>query len=142
MTRLARSVLAGLALSVLIAGGHATTAWARAGAYLADLVKTEPYRSAWTKMLAKEHDVPSWVKDFSVTGAGDTTSAHMVPVGYRAYLLATLCKGHDCANSILYVMFAPDGAQAYAKLVEGGKTRWLGRPDAATQAALTAAQTQ
>ncbi|MFI5012118.1 MAG: Ivy family c-type lysozyme inhibitor [Hyphomicrobiales bacterium] len=142
MTRLARSVLAGLALSALVAGGYTTSGWARAGAYLADLVKTEPYRGAWTKMLAKERDVPSWVKDFIVTGVGDSTPAHMVPVGYRAYLLATLCKFHDCANGMLYVMFAPDGAQAYAKLVEAGKTRWLGKPDAAMQTALSGALTQ
>jgi hypothetical protein len=151
MTYRARSVLAGvvvaglvvvgLALSALIATGG--SAFARAGAYLYDLVKTEPYRSAWTKMLAKERDVPSWIKDFSVTGQGVNTPAHMVPVGVRAFTMATLCKPHDCGDNMLYVMFAPDGSAAYAKLVEAGKPpRFFGKPDAAVQAAMTGAEGQ
>jgi hypothetical protein len=148
MTRLARSnrarsVLAGLALCALVAGGGVGPALARASAYLHDLVKTEPYRSAWLNMLAKERNVPSWIKDFISTGGAVNTPTHMVPVGYRAYLVATLCKARDCAGDKLYVMFAPDGAQAYARLVVAGKVpRLLGKPDAAVRAALTAAPAQ
>jgi hypothetical protein len=140
MTRSAGSVLAGFALSVLVAGSPATPAWARAGAYLLDLIRTEPYRAAWTRMLAKEHDVPNWINDFAVTGDGVTTPARLVPVGYRAYSLATLCKPHDCTDNMLYVLFAPDGSQAFAKLVEAGKTpRLFGKPNASVVEALNEA---
>ncbi|SEC94515.1 Inhibitor of vertebrate lysozyme (Ivy) [Rhizobiales bacterium GAS188] len=141
MMRLARSALTGIALCGLVAGGFATSASARAGAYLLDLIKTEPYRGAWTRMLAKEHDVPSWIKDFVATGDGVNTPAHMVPVGVKAYTLATLCKAHDCADNMLYVIFAPDGSQAYARLVQAGKApRLFGKPDAQVQSALSGAQ--
>jgi hypothetical protein len=137
MPHLARSVLASFALSVLVGGSCVTSASARAGAYLLDIIRTEPYRGAWTRMLAKEHDVPSWIKDFAVTGDGVNTPARMVPIGYRAFSLATLCKAHDCAGNMLYVLFAPDGAQAFAKLVEAGKApRLFGNPNASIIAAL------
>jgi hypothetical protein len=139
MTPFARSALTGLALCGLVAGGFATSASARPGAYLLDLIKTEPYRSAWTRMLAKQHDVPSWIKDFAVTGDGVNTQSHMVPVGYKAFTLATLCKAHDCADNMLTVIFAPDGTQAYARLVEAGKPpRLFGKPDAQVTGALSA----
>jgi len=141
MTRFARSALTGLMLCGLVVGGFATKASARAGAYLLDLIRTEPYRTAWNKMLAKEHDLPDWVKDFAFTGDGVNTPAHMVPIGYKAYSLATLCKPHDCADNMLYVVFAPDGGQAYGRLLQAGKpTRYLGKPDAQIQGALNTPQ--
>ncbi len=115
--RLARTVLPGMPLAALVLGFWVSFAMARAGAYLLDLIRTEPYRSAWTRMLAKEHDVPGWIEDFALTGQGVNTPAHLVPVGHRAFSLATLCKPHDCAANMLYVVFAPDGSQAFAKLV-------------------------
>jgi len=53
MNRRVISVFAMLALSALMAGGT----WARAGAYFHDLIKTEPYHTAWTKLVASEHDL-------------------------------------------------------------------------------------
>ncbi|MBV9566827.1 MAG: hypothetical protein JO172_01695 [Hyphomicrobiales bacterium] len=129
--------ISSLVLLILISGFGNGPASARAGAYLLDVVRTEPYRGAWTRMLAKEHDVPGWIADFAVTGNGVNTPSKMVPVGYRAFTFATLCKPHDCADNMLYVFFAPDGAQAFAKLVEAGKTpRIFGKPDAPTASAL------
>ena len=142
MIRLLRSVFAALALTALVAGGFATAAFARAGAYLTDLIRTEPYRTAWINMLSKERNLPSFVKDFTFTHDGVTTPAHMVPVGYQAYLLATLCEAHACADHMLYVIFAPDGSKAYAELIEAGKARrLLGKPNAAVRAAIAAAHT-
>jgi hypothetical protein len=67
----------------------------------------------------------------------------MIPVGYQAYLLATLCGGQDGAGHKFYIMFSPDGTKAYGEIVETGKTpRWLGKPDAASRAAMKEAQTQ
>jgi hypothetical protein len=132
----------GLMLSILACGLGVSSAAARAGAYLLDLIRTEPYRAAWTRMLAKEPDVPSWIADFAVTGNGVTTPSHMVPVGHQPFTFATLCKPHDCAGNMLYVFFSPDGAQAFAKLVEAGKgPRLFGHPDASTTSAMDEAIT-
>jgi len=133
----ARAVFLILVPCIVISAFVNGPASARAGAYLLDVIRTEPYRDAWTRMLAKEHDVPSWIADFAVTGNGVNTPSKMVPVGYRAFTFGTLCKPHDCADNMLYVFFAPDGAEAFAKLVEAGKTpRLLGQPDAATASAM------
>lgn len=143
MMRFARSALMGLAFAALLAGVRPAPAFARASADLRDLIKSEPYRGAWTRMLAKERDVPNWIKDFIVTGEGANTPTRMIPVGYQAYLLATLCRGQDCTSHKFYVMFSPDGAKAYGEILETGKTpRWLDKPDAASRAAIKEAQTQ
>ena len=133
----ARAIASSLAMLALVGAFASGSASARAGAYLLDVIRTEPYRAAWTRMLAKEHDVPNWIADFAVTGDGVTTPSHMVPVGRQPFTFATLCKPHDCAEHMLYVFFAPDGAEAFAKLVEVGKApRVLGQPDAGTASAM------
>jgi hypothetical protein len=141
--RFVGSALASFALAALLAGVQTAPSLARAGAYLRDLVKSEPYRGAWARLIAKERNLPSWIKDFAVTGEGANTQAHMVPVGHQAYLLATLCMGQDCAGHKLYVLFTADAARAYAEILETGKApRWLGKPDAASRAAIKEAQAQ
>ena len=143
MMRFVRSALVGLTFAALLAGVQPTPGFARASADLRDLIKSEPYRSAWAHMLAKERDVPNWIKDFIITGEGANTPTRMVPVGHQAYLLATLCSGQDCANHKFYVMFSADGTKAYGEILETGKApRWLGKPDAASRAAMKEAQTQ
>ena len=141
MRGFARSALSALALSALLSAVGATPGFARASANLRELIKSEPYRTAWTQMLAKERNLPDWVKDFAVTGEGANTPGRMVPVGYQAYLLSTLCMGQDCANHKLQVMFTADGGTAYGELIETGKAaRWLGKPDAASRKAMAEAQ--
>jgi Inhibitor of vertebrate lysozyme (Ivy) len=140
MKRLARPVLFGFAFCVLTALGALEPGWAQEGVYLKDLLKTEPYRSAWSKMLANEPGLPNWIKDFAVTGAGVNTPAHKMPVGYRAFSLATLCKPGDCGDNMLYVLFSPDGSDSFAELVQASaKPRLLGKPNASVRSALNAA---
>jgi Inhibitor of vertebrate lysozyme (Ivy) len=141
--RLVGTAFASVALAALLAGTQTAPGLARAGAYLRDLVRSEPYRGAWTRMLAKEHNLPGWIKDFAVTGEGANTQGRMVPVGHQAYLLATLCMGQDCAGHKLYVLFTADAGRAYGEILETGKApRWLGKPDAASRAAINEAQAQ
>jgi Inhibitor of vertebrate lysozyme (Ivy) len=140
MKRLARPALLAFAVAVLAAIGSPQPARAQEGVYLSDLLKTEPYRGAWNKMIASEPGLPPWIRDFALTGAGVNTPAHRVPVGYRAFSLATLCKPGDCGDNMLYVMFSPDGSESFAELVEAsGKPRMLGKPNASVRAALNAA---
>jgi Inhibitor of vertebrate lysozyme (Ivy) len=105
---------------------------------LKDLLKTEPYRSAWNKML-NEPGLPNWITDFAVTGAGVSTPTHKVPVGYRAFSLATLRKPCECGDTRLYVLFSPDGSESFAESVQAsGKPRLLGKPNASVRSALNA----
>jgi hypothetical protein len=142
MTRLARPALLAFALCVL-ALGVPRPSRAQEGVYLNELLKTEPYRSAWNKMLVGEQGLPNWINDFALTGAGVNTPAHKVPVGYRAFSLATLCKPGDCGDNMLYVLFSPDGSASYAELVEAGrKPRLLGRPNTFIRGAPSEAATK
>jgi hypothetical protein len=59
-----------------------------------------------------------------------------VTVGGESYLLGWVCKAHDCGDNQLHVLFSPDGKRAWGLLITGQQRSWLGKPDAAIQAAI------
>jgi hypothetical protein len=129
-------MLARLFLAVFIAGAAPALAQNDPNApYLFDLMKQPAYLAAWKGMVAGE-TVPPWVVTFEKTLNGTATPSKQVPVGGEPYTLAWVCKPHDCGDNQLYVLFAPGARQAWGLLVSAGnKRRWLGKPDAAVQAA-------
>jgi hypothetical protein len=118
---------------LLLLGG---VSFARADApYLFDLLKQQNYLSAWKAMLAGE-SVPKWVANYAKTFDGPSSPAKTIWVGTESYTLGWVCKAHDCGDNQLYVLFSPGGGKAWGLLVTGGNEKWLGRPDAAIQAAI------
>lgn len=105
------------------------------GPYLFDLLKKPAYLAAWNGML-KGETVPGWVKNYSRTFDGPSSPSKTVSVGGQPHTLAWVCKAHDCGDNQLYVLFAPDAAQAWGLLKTAGPQKWLGAPDAAIQAAI------
>jgi Inhibitor of vertebrate lysozyme (Ivy) len=109
--------------------------------YLTDVIKNSPYALALSNLLRSSRDLPAWTKQ-TLKVSGDYVGDPMVnsTVDGTSYELFTTCKPHDCSDSQLEVMFAPNGAQAWAAYAETGKSIvFLGAPNAAQQAALGAA---
>lgn len=108
--------------------------------YLFAVMKQKAYRGAFVAMVATSKDLPVWLAQ--IIGKEDyaaepETHATIDGVTYRLF---HACKPHDCAYNELEVMFPPGGAPAYALLIEDNKPkRWLGKPNAAQQTALTQA---
>jgi hypothetical protein len=109
--------------------------------YLTDTIKKPAYAQSLSNLLKDSRDLPAWTKQ-TLKVSGDYVGDPMVSsnVDGTSYELFTTCKPHDCSDSQLEVMFAPNGAQAWAAYAETGKPIvFLGAPSAAQQASLRAA---
>ncbi len=127
-------MLARLLFAFFLAG--AAPAFAQDAHYLPDLMKNPSYRSAWANMV-KGEEVPLWVNKFGGTFNATGTPVVEVPVGGETHTLAWICEPHNCGDSQIYVMFAPEARQAWGLLITGGSDRhWLGKPDDAMKAAI------
>ena len=112
LVRWARTAL--LALPLAMMGGQA----ARAAAdlpYLYDQIKKPPYMHSLRAALAG-HRVPGWIWVFLKGGRGVANPGLAVKAGDHPYELYNVCKAHDCANNVLFVLYAPDGAKAWGML--------------------------
>lgn len=130
---------------LLLSGGlaHAQDAApakdAAKGPVLGELLKVPKYIYAWQIMMSGETP-PEWVKEYTATLDGPPTPTIPVPLDGEVYTLGFTCKPNNCENNQLYVLFAPEGRDAWAMLAtsETGVT-WLGRPDQRIQDAITSA---
>jgi hypothetical protein len=84
--------------------------------------------SPWTQQILKPTgDFVGVPRTFSTAGSTNDE-------------LFNTCKPHACSDNQLVIMFAPNGAQAWAAYAETGKPIvFLGAPSAAQQSALKAA---
>ena len=111
----------------------------KGGPTLADLLKLPAYASAWRIMLAPETP-PSWVSAYGKTLDGPPTPSIPVQLLGETYTLGFTCKPNDCENNQLYVLFAPEGRDAWALLASPATgITWLGEPEAPIQEAITGA---
>lgn len=109
------------------------------GPVLGDLLKNSAYASAWRIMLAGEK-APFWVHEYARTLDGPPTPSIPVPLLGETYTLGFTCKPNDCENNQLYVLFAPEGRDAWALLATTATgISWLGKPEEPIQDAITGA---
>jgi len=109
------------------------------GPVLGDLLKNSAYASAWRIMLAGER-APFWVHEYGKTLDGPPTPSIPVPLLGETYTLGFTCKPNDCEDNQLYVLFAPEGRDAWALLATTATgITWLGKPEEPIQDAITGA---
>ena len=108
------------------------------GPAMAALLKQPAYIYAWQGMMAGETP-PPWVTAFGATLDGPPTPTIPVPLDGETYTLGFTCKPNDCEANQLYVLFAPQGRDAWGMLAAGEAISWLGRPDQRIQDAITGA---
>jgi len=123
-------------LAVVLLGISPCWAQAPEGPYLPALMKQEPaYLAAW-KSMVKGEKLSAWVNTFTKTQGAVATPVKKIPVAGQSYTLGWICEPHNCGGNEVYVLFTPDAGQAWGLLIDDGKRRWLGKPDAAVQAAI------
>jgi len=105
---------------------------------MAELMRLPAYIYAWQGMMAGETP-PKWVTTFGATLDGPPTPTIPVPLDGETYTLGFTCKPNDCEANQLYVLFAPQGRDAWGMLAAGNGISWLGRPDKRIQDAITGA---
>ena len=106
--------------------------------YLTDAIKKPAYMRSLSSLIESAGKLPSWTRQVLKT-SGDYVGT---PVTYSTiegtrYELFNTCQAHDCTNNAMALMFAPKGAKAWGAIVIDAKAvTYLGKPDAAQQAAL------
>jgi len=125
-------------LLLLVTLTPALAADAPKGPAMGKLMKLPAYIYAWQGMMSGETP-PPWVTEFGATLDGPPTPTIPVPLDGETYTLGFTCKANDCEANQLYVLFAPEGRDAWGMLAAGDGISWLGRPDKRIQDAITAA---
>jgi len=108
------------------------------GPYLYELLKKPSCRRAWNAMVSGSPGVPTWVKAYARTFDGPSSASKTLALPDGRYLLAWVCKTHDCYDNQLNVVFSPSCRKAWGLLrVPDRPGVWLGAPPGAVQAALS-----
>ena len=99
--------------------------------YLFDLLKQPTFHQSFDRLFEGQMNVDGWIREFEKTRNGVASPIEQRSIGQTAYVLAEVCKPHDCPNSVLRVLFSKDGTQASAVLITPKDKRWFGSPDVA-----------
>lgn len=124
-------------LIILVAGfSLQSTIASAAEIYLFDLLRRSQYRRSYNAMLSLAPEAPKWIAYYSKTLNGPSQPAQDIKADGETYLLADVCKVHDCLDYKLQVVFAVDGRQAWGRIYENGSTTWIGHPSPALRKAV------
>jgi hypothetical protein len=102
--------------------------------YLATLLHRAPYRAAWQSLM-KYSTVPGWIVRYGRVFDGPSQPVRTANIAGATYTVADVCKPHDCEGDHLTVAFAPGASEAWARLTEEGRARYLGQPPEAVRRA-------
>jgi len=119
-----------IAASIMIALASAS-AQAQPFTYLFDLLKQPTFQRSFDRLFDGQPNVDGWIREFQQTRNGVASPIEQRQVGQTAYVLAEVCKPHDCPNNMLRVLFSKDGTQATAVLITPRGQRWFAMPNAA-----------
>jgi hypothetical protein len=108
------------------------------GPVMGELLRLPKYIYAWQGMMAGETP-PQWVKDYALTLDGPPVPTIPVPLDGEIYTLGFTCKPNDCETHQLFVLFAPEGRDAWGLLASPNGVSWLGKPDKRIQKAIDGA---
>ena len=99
--------------------------------YLFDLFKQPTFHRSFDQLFDGQPNVDDWIRVFQKTNNGVASPIEPRQIGQSAYILAEVCKPHDCGNNMLRVLFTKDGTQATAVLITPRGQRWFAAPNAA-----------
>jgi hypothetical protein len=108
------------------------------GPAMGELLRLPKYIYAWQGMMAGETP-PQWVKDYALSLDGPPVPTIPVELDGEIYTLGFTCKPNECDTHQLYVLFAPEGRDAWGLLASPDGASWLGKPDERIQKAINGA---
>lgn len=103
--------------------------------YLSGVLEKPAYVRALTSLL---DNAPAWTREIlKRNGAYKSGLSSTTDIDGASHEIFLLCVGAQrCSDTTMVVMFAPNGAQAWAGLNQKGTISYLGAPSDAQQAAL------
>ena len=124
-------------IALLLIAGAATAA---EQTFLFDVLRLQPYRASWEKLMKSVEPMPDWLMHFNRNFDGESGEMALVTIDEKPYQLSFVCKPTECAAHKFEVLFDAGGEHAYGAL--GGKDEppaFYGAPAPAQQQALTKA---
>jgi outer membrane protein assembly factor BamD (BamD/ComL family) len=110
--------------------------------YLFDVLKKSAFKKSWNVLFKGEKKVDSWLSKFSITLNGVTAPLNSLNIKGVNYTTHFLCKPHFCPEYKFYVIFSPNGHQAWGLYAYEDpvtlkiKHRLFGKPDRTMKEAL------
>jgi hypothetical protein len=123
-------------IALLLIAGAATAA---EQTFLFDVLRLQPYRASWEKLMKSVEPMPDWLMHFNRNFDGESGQMVGVTIDEKPYQLSFVCKPTECAAHKFEVLF-DGGGHAYGAL--GGKDEppaFYGAPAPAQQQALAKA---
>ena len=105
--------------------------------FLFDVLRQQPYRASWEKLMKSVEPMPDWLMHFNRNFDGESGEMIAISIDAKAYQLSFVCKPKDCAGHKFEVLFDAGAEHAYGAL--GDKDTppaFYGAPGPALQAAL------
>lgn len=117
-----------------------TSRTAFAEAYLFEVLAKSTYYKSWNALFVGEENVDYWLAKYAKTKNGPAAPGIPVNLGDARYQINKVCKTHDCGNNQFFVLFAPNGVQAWGFLLKNRKDeRFFGNPNEEKKKALRTA---
>jgi hypothetical protein len=96
-----------------------------------DLLRDPRFRTAYFKALGARSKEP-WLSKLD----GPAPELKRVRVGGAEYIMASVCKAHDCADNNTVILYSKQNGTVYAKVFERRRASLIGDPPAAIAAEL------
>jgi hypothetical protein len=96
--------------------------------YLFDLLKRPAFKTSFDALFAGERNVDEWIGVFRRTNNGVCGPSRRLQASGAVYIVADVCKPHDCGDNMLNVVFTENGSRATALLRSPRGQRWFGTP--------------
>ena len=107
--------------------------------YLFEQLKQPTYLQSFNALFNGEDDLEPWLKAYIENRDGVETPRQFRPIGEQTFEVYQVCEPHNCPENFLFVLFMPDGAQAWGLFTkDDGASRYFGNPDSNIKEALRA----
>ena len=97
----------------------------------AELLQDAKFKSAYLKALGPKSKTP-WLAKLN----GPAPTTRKVQLGGTEYVLAAVCKDHDCADTNTVLLYSAPKGVVYGTIYERGTSTQIGEPPSEVAAAL------
>ena len=97
------------------------------------------YIKTFNGLFKGQHNIEPWLQEYITDGNGVDSPSEKRTIAGKMYELYNICQPRNCPGNVIYVLFEPGGAQAWALFVKNdGTSRFFGNPDTQIREALKA----
>ena len=121
-------------IALFVFGTYAAWAAEPNGPYLFERLLKPTYNKSFNALFKGQQNIEPWLKGYIRTRNGVDSPRETRTIGDKNYEFYKVCEPHHCSGNVIYVIFEPGGAHAWAYFTkDNGTSRFFGNPDIQTQ---------